>query len=83
MTTKKPIQAELIEYRCTKCDKGVYRQTGVVAKNTNPVNFEHACSSCGHTVMFTIGYPVIEYKGKKFMLADAMRLLGEMPVPAI
>ncbi len=66
MKTSKSISAELVEFRCEKCNAGAYR----VDRSRNPVNnqWPHACSNCGDEAFFAYPYPYIEYKGEEFIL---------------
>ena len=77
------IDCEKIEAVCKQCNKGVYRQTGQVDQEVNPIVFRHACNECKDEVDFSIGYPVLTYKNKKFMLADSIRFLSGPPKPDI
>jgi len=83
MFSKSKVECEKIEAICTKCKKGVYRQTGNVDKEANPIVFEHKCSECKAIADFSMVYPVLKYRDKKFMLADSVRFLSSSPKPDV
>lgn len=72
---RKPVEATLVEHSCDECGKGVYRKaTHVIPTHPTP-QYEHKCSNpdCDSSAYFTVIYPVMEYRGKRFMLADGIR----------
>jgi len=73
---KKHIEAQLVEQQCTACNKGVYRKALDVIYTKPTPQYEHKCSNpeCdSEPAYFTVIYPMVEYKGKMFMLADSIR----------
>jgi len=49
-------QVQQADQRCPKCNKGYMRPTGIV-KTTNPPQYEHACTICGHKQDYGVRYP--------------------------
>jgi len=74
----KQIQADIIEYECDECLKGLYR-VHLENKNSTTRQWLHRCTQCGHEVYFTVIYPIIQYREKAFMLADHLRISGMEP----
>lgn len=64
MQKKRTISAELIEFGCESCNQGVYRVCGAQDGQVWP----HKCNYCEHETAFATPYPVIVYKGQKFIL---------------
>ena len=63
----KKIEAEIIEFRCEKCNRGVYRHDKeTLPLNSHPKQWLHRCSSCQNEVYFTAIYPLLKYKGREF-----------------
>jgi|GEM_PF-3284142 len=73
MLRKSKIQANFVEMVC-KCGEGVFRLIdGLPVTDSNPKQWAHRCTACGIQVDITTVYPLIEFKGKSFMLADSLR----------
>jgi len=71
--TKQVNGAVLREFFCDECNVGRYRKTLTVSEAGGHKQYEHQCTSCGDTTFFTVIYPMLEYNGKLFMLADSVR----------
>ncbi|POB18717.1 hypothetical protein CRN36_07365 [Vibrio vulnificus] len=63
---RKPIQAELVEFPCEKCNQGVYR----VDQNRSFTGqqWPHVCTHCKRECYLAKPFPMIVYKEEKFIL---------------
>jgi hypothetical protein len=77
--TTRTIQAELIEYTCDSCRKGVYRITDNHPEHqpewqeekvlvTWPTLWTMKCNTCGDQSKIAQPYPVLRYKLNDFIL---------------
>lgn len=63
----KSIQAEIHEFPCSECKQGVYRVD--LSKNTiGGGQWPHTCSHCGRECYLAFPFPMITYKGERFIL---------------
>ena len=66
MKTSKPIQAEIVEFKCEECNQGVYRVDN--SMDPLPNRWGHKCTNCGQQGYSPFTYPYIEYKNEQFVL---------------
>ena len=75
----KTVQAELVEYTCSKCRTGVLRATDHHAEDdekwldsaviaNHPTLYEMKCSNCGQMAKISQPYPVLRYQLHDFVL---------------
>ena len=50
------VQVKQADQKCPKCNSGWMRPNGVVIPS-NPPQYEHSCTSCGHKQPYGIRYP--------------------------
>ncbi len=59
------VQAELVEFICPSCEKGVLR----VDESKRPTQtWKHKCSHCTYEGELAAPFPLIKYKGEEFIL---------------
>lgn len=59
------VEAELVEFICPNCDKGVLR----VDEGKRPgITWAHKCTRCEYECEIAAPFPMILYKGEKFIL---------------
>ncbi len=58
---------ERIEYRCQRCEAGVYRFNRDGRRIDANKQLPHSCNVCGHEVYFSIPYPALRYRGRLFV----------------
>ena len=52
------ISTQQVDEQCQSCGKGYMRPTGII-NTTDPPQYEHACTVCGHKQSYSIRYPHI------------------------
>lgn len=58
MKRETPAQAFIVDYVCDQCGNGTMQPHGAVASwLTDPIQYPHKCTSCGHEQTFTERYP--------------------------
>jgi uncharacterized protein (DUF983 family) len=50
-----------VRYICDKCGEGEMVQSGKIAWMTDPIQFPHQCTKCGHEQAFTDKYPTVRF----------------------
>lgn len=62
------------EFFCDACNEvGRYRKGVGVTEAGGHKQYAHQCVHCGKEVVFSVIYPMLEWHGKMFMMADAQR----------
>ncbi len=78
----KRIEAELVEFVCTKCKSGFYRvNESREVLITPPAQWPHSCTYCGHEVYIALPYPKVTFKGEDFILAKHVKHLKDPSKP--
>ena len=52
-----PAQIVIIEYECPECGEGFMRQSRNAAMLSDPPQYWHSCTECGHEETFRTTYP--------------------------
>jgi hypothetical protein len=61
------------EFFCDACNVGRYRKGVEVSEAGGHKQYTHSCTHCGRETIFAVIYPMLEWHGKMFMMADALR----------
>lgn len=56
MPVIRDVKAKQIDEPCPNCGQGFMRPNGIV-NQTNPPQYEHICTNCGHKQIYLIRYP--------------------------
>lgn len=50
------VSTNVVDEKCQNCGQGWMRPNGIVL-TTNPPQFQHTCTNCGHKQNYTVKYP--------------------------
>jgi len=67
--TKTECRTYKVEYVCDVCAKGTMEATGSVI-DTNPPQYQHICTACGHESYLETRYPEVCYEPIKALQID-------------
>jgi predicted RNA-binding Zn-ribbon protein involved in translation (DUF1610 family) len=56
MSEVRQVQTNQVDQKCPACGNGWMRPNGVV-QTTNPPQYDHACTNCGHTQTYGMRFP--------------------------
>lgn len=74
MKKSRKVEAELVEFHCTECEKGVFRvDTKRKVIQTAPAQWPHICTNCNYECYFAYPYPMVRFKEQDFVLAKHVR----------
>ena len=64
MEVRRQVKTYMVDMMCPVCKEGIMRPEGRMVLMTNPPQYPHRCSDCGHVETYHKCYPQIEYKAK-------------------
>jgi len=56
MSEVRKVETRQVDQRCPHCQQGWMRPSGII-QQTNPPQYEHSCSACGHKQFYGMRYP--------------------------